>query len=82
MKTILMWIVVISVTGCFRTWEHKLSYQELIKVAIKEHNCTPTNDFVGQYGDRLYMCPDGLKYKDHQIYSIYYDGFGKRINNT
>ena len=30
----------------------------------KEYKCVPTNQFVGRYAERLYLCADGVMYKE------------------
>lgn len=34
-----------------------------IAQAKAKYGCRPTNEFVGKYAERLYICADGLKYK-------------------
>lgn len=37
-----------------------------------KYGCKPTNEFVGKDGDRLWLCADGLKYKESAFYSWAY----------
>lgn len=35
----------------------------------KEYHCTPTNQFVGRDATRLYLCGDGVMYKEGVFWS-------------
>lgn len=36
---------------------------EQVQAQIYKHGCKPTNQFVGKYADRLWVCKSGLMYK-------------------
>lgn len=35
-----------------------------VQMVREKYGCTPTNAFVGKNADRLWLCNDGLKYKE------------------
>lgn len=41
-----------------------------VQATMMKHVCTPTNEFVGEEGDRLYLCQDGIKYKYEDLVQL------------
>lgn len=74
MKEFLVWATafVLLMSGVIFWMKSVTPTEQDIQNVIKKYDCKPTNEFVGKYADRLYLCHDGLKYKETAFYSWAY----------
>ena len=75
MKLFNIWVIsavlgIGAVLGFLKWIDHNHEQLQINVQKVREkYGCTPTNEFVGRGGERLWLCANGLKYKEDSFYS-------------